>query len=48
VVIDGCVDVVVADRHLLVPVVDGGCAAKSAPAAAVGDAAELLHIDVDQ
>ena len=48
-VVDQGVDVVVADRALVrARGVVGGRAAAGAPAAAVGDPAELLHVHVDQ
>ena len=48
VVVDRDVQEVVAHGTALVPVGDGGVAPVQAPAAAVGDPAELLHIDMEQ
>ena len=47
-VVDGDVEVVVADPDRLVPVGHGGLAAPQPPAAAVGDPAEFLDIDMEQ
>ena len=48
VVVDDGVDVVVADRGRLRPLVGAHLAAVGAPAAAVGDPADLLDVHVDQ
>ena len=48
VVIDHRVDVVEPDSGLLMRGRVAGCSAVGAPAAAVGDAAEFLHVDMHQ
>lgn len=47
-VIDGGMDLVEADLHGLVTLRGGRCAAVGAPPTAVGYAADLLDVDVDQ